>query len=118
MKRLGMLVMAILLITGCNAMQPNMEETELLWRETEKNIQKWAIMTKAEATPAEKPRSTPVLTVKIPQKTPTSTESTEEPTLEPITTPPSPEPATTEPESTVQPEQPTPRKRNDPRKPR
>ncbi len=55
MKRLGMLVMAILLITGCNAMKPNMEEAELLWEETEKNLQKWAITTKAEASPAEKP---------------------------------------------------------------
>ena len=87
MKRLVMLVMAILLITGCNAMQPNMEETELLWQETEKNIQRWAISTKAEASPTEKPRITPELTVEIPQKTPTSTESTEEPTPEPPTSP-------------------------------
>ena len=36
MRRLGMLVMAIILITGCNAMQSNMEEAERLWRETEK----------------------------------------------------------------------------------
>ena len=49
MRRLGMLVMAIILITGCNAMQSNMEEAERLWRETEKNIQKWAISTNVEA---------------------------------------------------------------------
>lgn len=46
MKRLGTLVMTILVITGCNAMQPNMEETELLWRETEKNIQKLVVTVK------------------------------------------------------------------------
>jgi len=44
--------MAILVITGCSAMQPNTEETELLWAQTEKNIQKWAISTKAETGPA------------------------------------------------------------------
>jgi len=105
MKRLGTLVMAILLITVCNAIQPNMEETELLWAVTEKNIQKWAITTKAEASPAEKPRNTPEPTVEIPQKTPTSTEET---TPEPPTITPSPEPAASEPESIIQPAQPTP----------
>lgn len=65
MKRLGTLVMAIILITGCNAMQPNMEETELLWAETEKNIQKWGISTKSEISPAVKPRNTPETTVEI-----------------------------------------------------
>ena len=69
MRRLGMLVMAIILITGCNAMQSNMEEAERLWRETEKNIQKWAISTNVEASPAEKPRIIPAPAAEAPQKT-------------------------------------------------
>ncbi len=104
MKRLGTLVMAILLIIGCNAMQPNMEETELLWAETEKNIQKWVVTVKTEASPAEKPRSTPEPTVEIPQKTPALAEKSAPQT--PAATP-SPEPAASEPEITVQPEPPT-----------
>jgi len=102
MKRFGTLVMAILVITGCNAMQPNMEETELLWKATEKNIQKWTISTKAEAIPAEKPRIIPELTVEIPQKTP---ELAEEPAPRPLAATLSQEPATTEPENTIQPAQ-------------
>jgi len=92
-------------ITGCNAMQPNMEETELLWRETEKNIQKWAISTKAETIPAEKPRNIPKPTVEIPQKTP---ELAEKPAPQTPAPTPSPEPPTNEHESQFQPEPPTP----------
>ncbi len=110
MRRLGMLVMAIILITGCNAIQPNAEETELLWRETEKNIQRWAITIKAEADPAEKPRNTPEPTVEIPQKTP---ELAEKPAPQSPT--PTPEPVTSEPKSTVQPEQPVPTQTEQPK---
>ncbi len=105
MKRLGTLVMAILVITGCNAMRPNMEETELLWAETEKNIQKWAISTNAEASPAEKPRSILEPTVEIPQKTPTPTE---EPTPQTLTATPSPKPPLPEQENIIQSKQATP----------
>ena len=80
MRRLGMLVMAIILITGCNAMQSNMEEAERLWRETEKNIQKWAISTNVEASPAEKPRIIPAPAAEAPQKT---LELVEEPAPQP-----------------------------------
>lgn len=111
MKRLGTLVMAILLITVCNAIQPNMEETELLWAVTEKNIQKWAITTKAEASPAEKPRNTPEPTVEIPQKTP---ELAEKPAPQTPAPTPSPEPPTNEHESQFQPEPPTPQQTEQP----
>lgn len=80
MRRLGMLVMAIILITGCNAMQSNMEEAERLWRETEMNIQKWAISTNVEASPAEKPRIIPAPAAEAPQKT---LELVEEPAPQP-----------------------------------
>ena len=80
MRRLGMLVMAIILITGCNAMQSNMEEAERLWRETEKNIQKWAISTNVEASPAEKPRIIPAPAAEALQKT---LELVEEPAPQP-----------------------------------
>ena len=80
MRRLGMLVMAIILITGCNAMQSNMEEAERLWRETEKNIQKWAISTNVEASPAEKPRLIPAPAAEAPQ---TTLELVEEPAPQP-----------------------------------
>lgn len=80
MRRLGMLVMAIILITGCNATQSNMEEAERLWRETEKNIQKWAISTNVEASPAEKPRIIPAPAAEAPQKT---LELVEEPAPQP-----------------------------------
>lgn len=105
MKRLGALVMAILIITGCNAMQPNMEETELLWAETEKNIQRWAITTKVEAIPVEKPRITSEPMVEIPQKTP---ELAEEPILQTPAATHTPEPLLPKQEIAIQPAQATP----------
>lgn len=38
MKRLATLTLTIILITGCNAMKPNIEETQLLSKEIEKRI--------------------------------------------------------------------------------
>jgi len=60
--------------------QSNMEEAERLWRETEKNIQKWAISTNVEASPAEKPRIIPAPAAEAPQKT---LELVEEPAPQP-----------------------------------
>ena len=48
MKRLATLTLTIILITGCNAMKPNIEETQLLSKEIEKRIY-------AQALPAEAP---------------------------------------------------------------
>jgi len=111
MRRLGTLVMVILLITGCNAMQPNMEETKLLWRETEKNMQAWALPTKTEASPAEKLQIIPEPTVEIPQKTPTPTE---EPASQPPTPTPIPDQDKTVQESTGYHEQTTPQQEEKP----
>ncbi len=38
MKKLATLALSVILITGCNAMKPNMEETKLLSKEIEKRI--------------------------------------------------------------------------------
>lgn len=104
MKRLGTLTLAILLLTSCNAMKPNMEETELLWRETEKRIETWALPTKVQSNPTETLPAIREPESKIPQKTPAPTQM---PTPRPQTATPSPGLSASE-ESLCQPNQATP----------
>ena len=63
MKRLATLTLEFIRITGCNAIKPNMEETQLLSKEIEKRIY-------AQARPTKAPETTTFTTTSSPASTP------------------------------------------------
>ena len=61
MKRLATLTLTIILITGCNAMKPNIEETQLLSKEIEKRIYAQVEPTKTPAITESNPAPAPII---------------------------------------------------------
>ena len=61
MKRIGILALAVILITGCNAMKPNMEETQLLSKEIEKRIYAQVEPTKTPVITESNPAPAPII---------------------------------------------------------